>query len=171
MDPIWKLEPLSYITIQSNNGWKLVSYKMNPGRITECASCSPSSPFFVHMEPRNMVLHQGKLPNPMEVVLTSQSLICKYQEAFQANQEQKPISGQQPQQLLTNQDWQIILKVAAHKNRRSKRSGYAFEAKTLKEMFYSQDELAVEGNPITLQSRMLWVKQFSRLWRWATIEY
>ena len=46
IDPIWKLEPLSYITVQSNNGWKLVSYKMNPRRITECASCSPSSPFF-----------------------------------------------------------------------------------------------------------------------------
>lgn len=85
----------------------------------------------VYMEPRNMVLHQGKLPNPMEVVLTSQSLICTYQEAFQANQEQKPISRQQPQQLLTNQGWKIILRVAAHKNRRSKRSGYAFEAKTL----------------------------------------
>ena len=27
---------------------------------------------------RNMVLHQGKVPNPMEVVLTSQSLICRY---------------------------------------------------------------------------------------------
>ncbi|KAL0003655.1 hypothetical protein SO802_011216 [Lithocarpus litseifolius] len=55
----------------------------------------------------------------------------KYQEAFQANQEQKPISRYQPQYLLTNQDWQIILKVAAHKNKRSKTSGYAFKAKTL----------------------------------------
>ena len=27
---------------------------------------------------KNLVLHQGKLPNPMEVVLTSQSLICRY---------------------------------------------------------------------------------------------
>ena len=35
---------------------------------------------------RNMVLHQGKVPNPIEVVLTSQSLICRYQEAFQQNQ-------------------------------------------------------------------------------------
>uniref|UniRef100_A0A7N2LBF5 Reverse transcriptase zinc-binding domain-containing protein n=1 Tax=Quercus lobata TaxID=97700 RepID=A0A7N2LBF5_QUELO len=40
-----------------------------------------------------------------------------------------------------------------------------------KEMFYSQEELAVEGNLITLQSRMSWVKQFSRLWSWATTEY
>ena len=40
-----------------------------------------------------------------------------------------------------------------------------------KEMFYSQEELAVEGNLVTLQSRMLWVKQFSRLWSWAAAEY
>ena len=33
-----------------------------------------------------------------------------------------------------------------------------------KETFYSQEELAVKGNPNTLQSRMLWDKQFSRLW-------
>ena len=31
---------------------------------------------------RNLVLHRGKFPNPMEVILTSQSLICRYQEAF-----------------------------------------------------------------------------------------
>ena len=31
---------------------------------------------------KNMILHQGKTPNPMEVVLTSQSLICRYQDAF-----------------------------------------------------------------------------------------
>ena len=80
---------------------------------------------------RNTVLHQGKLPNSMEVVLTSQSLICKYHEAFQDNQEQRPIFKQQPHQILSNQNWQIMLKVAANKNRRSKRSGYAFEAKTL----------------------------------------
>ena len=67
----------------------------------------------------------------MDVVLTSQSLICKYHEAFQDNQEQRPIFKQQPHQILSNQNWQIMLKVAANKNRRSKRSGYAFEAKTL----------------------------------------
>ncbi|KAL0006647.1 hypothetical protein SO802_008149 [Lithocarpus litseifolius] len=79
---------------------------------------------------RNMVLHQGKTPNPMEVVLTSLSLLCRYQDAFQNSQSQacKPI--QQTYQKLPNQRWQIIIKVAAHKNRRS-RSGYAFEAKSM----------------------------------------
>ena len=31
---------------------------------------------------RNLVLHNGKTPNPLEVILTPQSFICKYKEAF-----------------------------------------------------------------------------------------
>ena len=34
----------------------------------------------------NKVLHQGKSPNPMEVMLTAQSLACRYREAFQKDQ-------------------------------------------------------------------------------------
>ena len=34
---------------------------------------------------RNTVLHQGQLPNPIEVILTSWSLTCRYQEVFQTN--------------------------------------------------------------------------------------
>lgn len=34
---------------------------------------------------RNLVLHQGRVSNPMEVILTSQSLLCNYQEAFKNN--------------------------------------------------------------------------------------
>ena len=77
---------------------------------------------------RNLVLHWGKFPNPMEVILTSQSLICRYQEAFQENQEQEHNSRQHPPQPFTNQDWQIIINVAAYRNWKSKRSDYAFEA-------------------------------------------
>ena len=67
----------------------------------------------------------------MEVVLTSQSLLCRYQDAFQNSQSlaSKPI--QQTYQNLPNQRWQIIIKVAAYKNRRSRRNGYAFEAKSI----------------------------------------
>lgn len=68
----------------------------------------------------------------MDVILTSQSLICRYRKAFQIDLEQETEARQQqPQRLPSNQDWQIVLKVAVHKNRSSKRSGYAFEAKTL----------------------------------------
>lgn len=31
---------------------------------------------------RNLVVHQAKIPNPAEVVLTSTSLICRHKEAF-----------------------------------------------------------------------------------------
>lgn len=31
---------------------------------------------------RNLVVHEGKLPNPMEVILTAQSLSCRYQDTF-----------------------------------------------------------------------------------------
>ena len=52
----------------------------------------------------------------MEVILTSQSLICRYQDAFQENQEQEHNSRQHPPQPFTNQDWQIIINVAAYRN-------------------------------------------------------
>lgn len=114
---------------------------------------------------RNMVLHQEKLPNPMEIVLTSQSLICKYREPFQANQEQKPIypdnnlNSYSPTKIgILFLKWQRI------KTEDPREVAMLLRQKHWKEMFYSQEELAVEGSPIALQFRMLWVKQFSRLW-------
>ena len=80
---------------------------------------------------RNMILHQGKTPNPMEVVLTSQSLICRYQDAFKDSQIQVRKPNQQNRQRIPNHEWQIIIKVAAYKNRRSRKSGYAYEAKSM----------------------------------------
>lgn len=79
---------------------------------------------------RNRVLLQGILPNPIEFILTSQSLTFRYQEAFQTQQVQKTETTQQPI-FPSNQEWQLILKVTAYKYRSSKRSGYAYEAKTL----------------------------------------
>lgn len=55
-------------------------------------------------------------------------MICRYQEASQENQKQDHNSRHQPSQLLTHHDWKILIKLAAYKNRRSKRSGYAYEA-------------------------------------------
>ena len=31
---------------------------------------------------RNLVVHEGKHPNPLEVVLIAQSLVCRFKEAF-----------------------------------------------------------------------------------------
>ena len=38
---------------------------------------------------RNMVLHHGLIPNPIDVFLVSQSLICRYQKAFNHHQMQE----------------------------------------------------------------------------------
>ena len=38
---------------------------------------------------RNMVLHQGISPDPIEVILIAQSLLCRYQTAFNQIQEIK----------------------------------------------------------------------------------
>ncbi|XP_075645730.1 uncharacterized protein LOC142616855 [Castanea sativa] len=80
---------------------------------------------------RNMVLYQGKSPNPIEVILTAQTLTCKYRDAFQAEQKQQHSDTQHFQQRLTNQGWQIVIKVPTYRNRKTRRCGYAFEVKTV----------------------------------------
>ena len=65
-----------------------------------------------------MVLHKGQVPNPLEVVLTSQNLICRYREAFHQIQTHKESKKSKPRTPVFNQDWQILIKVAAYKNRR-----------------------------------------------------
>lgn len=80
---------------------------------------------------RNQVLHQGKTPNPMEVILTFQTLICRYHEAFNGNQVQGLASRNHSPQQITHNERQILIKVVGYKKRSSKRSGYAYEAKTL----------------------------------------
>ena len=80
---------------------------------------------------RNMVLHKGKVPNPMEVVLMSQSLICRYREAFQSQQGQRQRYKPKPSISILTQSWQVLIKVAVARNRRTKRCGFAFEARRM----------------------------------------
>ena len=43
---------------------------------------------------RNMVTHDGKTPNPAEVILTAQTLICRFKEAFETKiNHDKPNKG------------------------------------------------------------------------------
>ena len=79
---------------------------------------------------RNMVLHQGLSPNPIEVILISQSLMCRYQTAFSQRQNTRP-SEKQTLQRIPHQNWQILIKVAASRNRKTKRFGFAFEATSM----------------------------------------
>lgn len=78
---------------------------------------------------RNRVLYDGLKFNPMTVVLTSQSMACKYEEAFldqpshisqprRLNTDHYPLSGQ----------WQLIIKIAGARSSKSKRWSSAYEA-------------------------------------------
>ena len=125
----------------------------------------------VHMEPRNMVLHQGKLPNPMEVVLTSSLSFASTKKHSKLIRNRSLYPDSNLNSYSPTRIGKLFLKSQRIKTEDPREVAMLLRQKHWKEMFYSQDELAVEGNPITLQSRMLWVKQFSRLWRWATIEY
>ena len=44
---------------------------------------------------RNLVLHQGKVPNPKEVLLIAQSCICRYQQVFSLERVQNTSTKQQ----------------------------------------------------------------------------
>lgn len=88
--------------------------------------------FMVNLGSKEFGALPRKTPNPTKVVLTSQSLICKYNEAFQKNQLQPEVGTRlKHSQTLDHQNWQAIIKVATYRNRRSKRCRYAFEAITM----------------------------------------
>ena len=78
-----------------------------------------------------MVLHQGQIPNPVEVIIISQSLTCRYQEAFNQSQVQEIKSNPKQTKSLPHQNWQILIKVAVDRNRKVGRYGFSFEATTL----------------------------------------
>lgn len=80
---------------------------------------------------KNMVLHQGQIPNPVEVILISQSLTSRYQKAFNQSQVNKIRSNPKQTKSIPHQSWQVLIKVAADKNRKARRYSFAFEATTL----------------------------------------
>ena len=80
---------------------------------------------------RNLVTHEDKNPNPLEVILTTQKLFCKYKEAFnmEGNQGRKSTSTNSVNQSMGGH-WDLIIKISGAKARRSGRSGLAYEAIT-----------------------------------------
>ena len=79
---------------------------------------------------RNMVVHEGKQPNPMGVILTAQTLSCRYKEAFSSqpnpyircsrlSNEPNTVAGQ----------WQLLIKIVRTRNSRLNKSAWAYEAK------------------------------------------
>ena len=89
-----------------------------------------------------MVVHGGKTSNPIEVILTAQSLSCKYRDAFnvhdsngcQLRKKSKPLKS-------IGVAWELIIKIAGARKRRPKRTAYAYEAKNFLGivMFFGSD--------------------------------
>ena len=79
---------------------------------------------------RNMVVHEGKQPNPMEVILTAQTLSCRYKEVF-SDQPSPIIRRSRPSNEPSNvtRQSQLLIKIVGTRNPRLKRSAWAFEAK------------------------------------------
>ncbi|KAL0007378.1 hypothetical protein SO802_008880 [Lithocarpus litseifolius] len=57
--------------------------------------------------------------------------IKRYQQAFSLERVQDTSTRQQQVKTFTNHNWNIILKVAAYKKKKTKKSGAAFEALTM----------------------------------------
>jgi len=107
---------------------------------------------------RNQVIYQGKMPNPMEVILTSQTLICRYQLqiALYEDEDQKQVSRNHSPQQNRHNEWQLLIKVQAIGKEVSREVVMPMKPKTWKGSQFSQVVLAVEGSLTLLQSRMLW---------------
>ena len=108
---------------------------INTNSITESAKMDLLQAVFTTLwliwNHRNVVLHKGKVPMPLEVVLMFQSLICRCREAFQTHQDQRQIYKPKPSIFMLTQNWQVLIEVAASRNRRTKRCGFAFEARRM----------------------------------------
>lgn len=75
---------------------------------------------------RNLVTHEGKTPKPIEVILTAQSLTCRFQESYSMTDSQQRRSVQPHS---TNQGiegpWELIIKIIGARKRRIRRIAFA----------------------------------------------
>ena len=80
---------------------------------------------------KNLVLHNGKTPNLVEVIPTSQSFIYRFKEAFNLYKGYNHYQRSKNRTKDCRQNWQLLIKVVATKKKRTRRSGFAFEARCL----------------------------------------
>ena len=78
---------------------------------------------------RNLVVHEGKDPNLMEVILTVQNFICRFQVAFSSLsiQRRRPMQHPCAYQNLEG-PWDLLIRIASIRKRKSRRVAYAYEA-------------------------------------------
>ena len=107
---------------------------------------------------RNRVTHEGKTPNPLEVILTVQSIICRYKEAFSncAVTSHRSTDQKRCDQKIRGL-WQLIIKIVGVKQKRLNRAGIAYEAKSMNEDTIMQRVSSYTVKPVlvTIQEAML----------------
>lgn len=78
---------------------------------------------------RNKVVHEGLKPDPLNVIVTSQFLFCRYQEAFvHFNSPNGRADGSRFQDQGLGGHWELIIKIAGVPKKRVKRSAYSYKA-------------------------------------------
>lgn len=75
------------------------------------------------------MIHEGKQANLVEVALMSQSLLCRYKDAFStcSNPPHNHAKQARTQQCFQG-SWQLIINVAGARKKKAKRCGFAYEA-------------------------------------------
>ena len=69
---------------------------------------------------RNRVVHQGIIPNPMEVILIAHNFSCRYKASLSSGQtpRRRDRSCSNTWQQPTVRNWNLIIKIAATRKRR-----------------------------------------------------
>ena len=104
------------------------------------------------------MVHAGKQLNPLEVILTSQSLMCRYKEAHSCCSTSSHCSTvQQRFDQKVGGPWQLIIKVAAARVKKFNQLGFAYEAKSMQEDVVLQGIASCTGkvDSITFQEAMI----------------
>ena len=93
----------------------------------------------------NLVLHEDKDPNPMEVILTAQNFICKFQVAFSSSsmQGRRPVQHPYAYQNLEG-PWDLLIKIDGIKKSNPKELPMLMKPLISKELPFSQVVLVVQ---------------------------
>ena len=102
---------------------------------------------------RNRVVHEGVTPDPMNVILTTQNLFCRYQEIYQKHHStEHRLSKQKTMDQGLCGQWSIILKISGVKQGRKKESCFAYEARNRQDtmVFYECSSSAARSISVVL---------------------
>ena len=75
------------------------------------------------------MIHEGKQPNPIEVILSTQRFVCRFQETHNKEHLDRRIVPKNGKvSTSSSSTWQLLIKTSSNRNRKKKR-GNVFEAR------------------------------------------